>query len=189
VPAGSTRLNSVARVSLSRWRGGIRAAQIARLARCRGLAVAFPGSGPGNIRGRFMPLWSASIGNNARRAGSSSPPRLYCHSAFQHGPAPNIAHSFFASSESRLGRVGTRAISSASAEPQRGAQSQLNFCYFAFLTRAALKLGSGLVSTQLQCVRTNQITEYVRIKSLNKLIIRHLGDRHQALALGRYIGR
>ena len=80
-----------------------------------------------------MSVWRTSIGNNVRRAGSSFLPRPYCHFALQHGPALNIAHSFFASSQSHLARVGTWAISSASAELQTGAQSQLSFCYFAFL--------------------------------------------------------
>jgi hypothetical protein len=80
-----------------------------------------------------MSVWRTSIGNNVRRAGSSFLPRPYCHFALQHGPAPNIAHSFFASSESHLARVGTWAISSDSAEFQTGAQSQLSFRYFAFI--------------------------------------------------------
>ena len=80
-----------------------------------------------------MSVWSASIENNVRRAGSSSLPRLYCHFELQRGPSPNIAHSFFASSESHLARVGTWAISSDSAEFQTGAQSQLSFRYFAFI--------------------------------------------------------
>jgi hypothetical protein len=46
---------------------------------------------------------SASIGNNVRRAGSSSLPRPYCHFELQRGPAPNIAHSFFASPEKPFG--------------------------------------------------------------------------------------
>jgi hypothetical protein len=82
-----------------------------------------------------MPLVTSlrrtSFGNNVRRAGSSFPPRPYCHFALQHGPAPNIAHSSFASSESPLLGGGTWVTSSASAELQTGAQ--LTFCCFAFL--------------------------------------------------------
>jgi hypothetical protein len=86
-----------------------------------------------------MSVWSASIGNNVRRAGSSSLPRPHCHFELQHGPAPNIAHSFFASSESHSARVGTWAISSAVAEQRTVALPQLSFCYFACptLSRAA----------------------------------------------------
>jgi hypothetical protein len=86
----------------------------------------------------FISLWRTSIGNNVRRAGSSSPPRPCCHFALQHGPTPNIARSFFAGSESHLAGVGTWAISSALAELQTGALAQLSFCYLAFL---ALRLG------------------------------------------------
>jgi hypothetical protein len=81
-----------------------------------------------------MSVGSASIGNNVRRAGSSSLPRLYCHFEPQHGLAPNTAHSFFASRESPLARVGMWAISSALAEQRTVAQPQLSFCYFACLT-------------------------------------------------------
>ena len=81
----------------------------------------------------FNFLWRTSIGSNVRRAGSSSPPRRYCHFALQHGPTPNSARSFFASSESHLAGFGARAISSALAEPQTGALAQLSFYYFAFL--------------------------------------------------------
>jgi hypothetical protein len=81
-----------------------------------------------------MSRWRTSIGNSVRRAGSSSLRRPRCHFALQHGPAPNIAHGFFASSESPLVRVGTCAVSSASAELQTGAQSQLTFCCFASFT-------------------------------------------------------
>ena len=99
-----------------------------------------PGLGDGareldaSARRHVMSVGNGSIGNNVRRAGSSFLPRPYCHFALQHGPAPNIAHSFFANSQSHLARVGTWAISSASAELQTGAQSQLSFRYFAFLT-------------------------------------------------------
>src|ERR1700686_3066425 len=81
-----------------------------------------------------MSVWSASIGNNVRRADSSSLPRPYCHFELQRGPSPNIAHSFFASPESPLAQVGMWAISSAVAEQRTIAQPQLSFCYFACLT-------------------------------------------------------
>jgi hypothetical protein len=37
-----------------------------------------------------------SSGNNARRAGSNSPPRSNCRPALRPGPAPDIAHNFVA---------------------------------------------------------------------------------------------
>jgi hypothetical protein len=86
-----------------------------------------------------MSIWSASIGNNVRRADSSSLPRPYCHFELQRGPSPNIAHSSFASPESPLAQVGMWVISSAVAEQRTGALPQLSFCYFACptLSRAA----------------------------------------------------
>jgi hypothetical protein len=99
-----------------------------------------PGLGDGareldaSARRHVMSVGSASIGNNVRRAGSSSLPRLYCHFEPQHGLAPNTAHSFFASPESPLAQVGMWAISSALAEQRTVAQPQLSFCYFACLT-------------------------------------------------------
>ena len=103
----------------------------------RNLAHAFGAPRIGRGRSRLgetplvMSIWSASIGNNVRRADSSSLPRPYCHFELQHGPSPNIAHSLFASPESRLARVGMWAISSAVAESRTVAHPQLSFCYFA----------------------------------------------------------
>ena len=103
----------------------------------RNLAHAFGAPRIGCGRSRLgetplvMSIWSASIGNNVRRADSSSLPRPYCHFELQHGPSPNIAHRLFASPESRLARVGMWAISSAVAELRTVAQPQLSFCYFA----------------------------------------------------------
>jgi hypothetical protein len=103
----------------------------------RNLAHAFSAPRIGRGRSRLgetplvMSIWSASIGNNVRRADSSSLPRPYCHFELQHGPSPNIAHRLFASPESRLARVGMWAISSAVAESRTVAQPQLSFCYFA----------------------------------------------------------
>jgi len=88
----------------------------------------------GRISAPPISVGSASIGNNVRRADSSSLPRPYCHFELQRGPSPNIAHSFFASPESPLAQVGMWAISSAVAEQPTIAQPQLSFCYFACLT-------------------------------------------------------
>ena len=85
----------------------------------------------GRISAPPMSVGSASIGNNVRRADSSSLPRPYCHFELQRGPSPNIAHSFFASPESPLAQVGMWAISSAVAEQRTAALPQLSFCYFA----------------------------------------------------------
>jgi hypothetical protein len=53
-----------------------------------------------------------SIGNNVQRAGSSSPPRSYCRTGLQLGPARDTAHSFFARFEapSALGGRHSRSI-------------------------------------------------------------------------------
>jgi len=55
-----------------------------------------------------------SICNNARRAGSSSPPRSNCRFGLQPGPAPDTAHSFFARFASPSARGGRHSMSIAS---------------------------------------------------------------------------
>src|SRR5271167_2729259 len=90
-----------------------------------------------------------SIGNSVRRVDSSSRLLPYFQFELRRGPAPNIAHSFFAGSESPLARVGVRMISSALGERQAAVQCELDVFYSAFHT---LCLGAVMLPTGPRCL-------------------------------------